>query len=64
MIKEWKSNVVILNKPVFKTKIKNLELSPEAKASMEAELVKEYSKLKVYATEQIVTGKQHYSSTL
>lgn len=50
MIKEWKSNVVILNKPVFKTKIKNLELSPEAKASMEAELVKEYSKLKVYAT--------------
>lgn len=49
MIKEWKSNVVILNKPVFKTKIKNLELSPEAKASMEAELVKEYSKLKVYA---------------
>lgn len=49
MIKEWKSNVVILDKPVFKTKIKNLELSPEAKASMEAELVKEYSKLKVYA---------------
>jgi len=50
MIKEWKSNVVILDKPVFKTKIKNLELSPEAKASMEAELVKEFSKLKVHAT--------------
>jgi|9_EtaG_2_1085328.scaffolds.fasta_scaffold05571_6 hypothetical protein len=54
-IKVWKSNAVILDKPEFKSKIKNLELSPEAKASMEEDLVKEYSKLKVYAVGKEVT---------
>lgn len=54
-IKVWKSNAVILDKPAFKSKIKDFELSPEAKASMESDLVKEYSKLKVYAVGADVT---------
>jgi|TARA_R110001592_G_scaffold77380_3_gene232970 hypothetical protein len=55
MIKEWKPNAVILDKPVFKSKIKNLELSPEAKESMEKDLVKEYGKLTVFAVGSDVT---------
>ena len=54
-IKVWKSNAIILDKPAFKSKIKDFELSPEAKESMEADLVKEYSKLKVYAVGKEVT---------
>lgn len=47
---KYQGKLVILDKPAYEPKIKGLELSPEAQASMEADLVKHYTKLKVYAT--------------
>jgi hypothetical protein len=46
---EYQGKIVILDKPVYEPKIKGLELSPEAQASMEADLVKHYTRLKVHA---------------
>lgn len=52
---EYQGKIVILDKPVYEPKIKGLELSPEAQASMEADLVKHYTRLKVYAVGGEVT---------
>lgn len=46
---KYQGKVVLLDKPVYEPKIAGLELSEEAKASMEKELVKHYTKLKVFA---------------
>lgn len=46
---KYQGKLVILDKPVYEPKIKGLELSPEAQASMEADLVKHYTRLTVHA---------------
>ena len=51
----YQGKVVILDKPAYETKIKGLELSPEAQASMEADLVKHYTRLVVHAVGEDVT---------
>jgi hypothetical protein len=45
----YQGKIVILDKPAYEPKIKGLELSPEAQASMEADLVKHYTRLTVHA---------------
>lgn len=54
-MKKYQGNVVILNKPTYESKIKGLELSPEAQASLEKDLVKHYTRLKVFAVGENVT---------
>lgn len=52
---KYQGKLVILDKPVYEPKIKGLELSPEAQASMEADLVKHYTRLTVHAVGEEVT---------
>lgn len=52
---EYQGKIVILDKPVYEPKIKGLELSPEAQVSMEADLVKHYTRLTVHAVGEDVT---------
>jgi hypothetical protein len=52
---KYQGKLVILDKPTYEPKIAGLELSPEAQASMEADLVKHYTKLKVHAVGEEVT---------
>ena len=52
---KYQGKIVILNKPAYEAKIKGLELSPEAQASMEADLVKHYTRLTVHAVGEDVT---------
>jgi hypothetical protein len=52
---KYQGKVVILDKPAYEPKIKGLELSPEAQASMEADLVKHYTRLTVHAVGEDVT---------
>lgn len=51
----YQGKIVILDKPAYEPKIKGLELSPEAQASMEADLVKHYTRLTVHAVGEDVT---------
>ena len=46
---KYQGKIVILDKPTYEPKVKGLELSPEAQASMEADLVKHYTRLTVHA---------------
>lgn len=52
---KYQGKIVLLDKPVYEPKIKGLELSPEAQASLESDLVKHYTRLKVYAVGEEVT---------
>lgn len=52
---KYQGKLVILDKPTYEPKIKGLELSPEAQASMEADLVKHYTRLTVHAVGEEVT---------
>jgi len=52
---KYQGKIVILDKPAYETKIKGLEHSPEAQASMEADLVKHYTRLTVHAVGEDVT---------
>lgn len=52
---KYQGKIVLLDKPVYESKVKGLELSPEAQASMEADLVKHYTRLKVHAVGEEVT---------
>jgi hypothetical protein len=52
---KYQGKIVILDKPAYEPKIKGLELSEEAKASLEADLVKHYTRLKVHAVGEDVT---------
>jgi hypothetical protein len=54
-MKKYQGKLVVLDRPVYESKIKGLELSPEAQASMEADLVKHYTRLKVHAVGEDVT---------
>ena len=54
-MQKWQGKIVLLDKPVYESAIKGLELSPEAQASMEADLVKHYTRLKVYAVGEDVS---------
>lgn len=54
-MKKYQKTVVLLDKPVYESKIAGLELSPDAKASMDSELVKHYTRLKVFAVGEDVT---------
>lgn len=51
----YQGKIVILDKPAYEPKIKGLELSSEAQASLEAELVKHYTRLVVHAVGEDVT---------
>jgi hypothetical protein len=52
---KYQGKIVILDKPTYEPKVKGLELSPEAQASMEADLVKHYTRLTVHAVGEDVT---------
>lgn len=52
---KYQGKVVLLDKPTYESKVKGLELSPDAQASMEADLVKHYTRLKVHAVGEEVT---------
>lgn len=52
---KYQGKIVILDKPTYEPKVKGLELSPDAQASMEAELVKHYTRLVVHAVGEDVT---------
>ena len=52
---KYQGKIVILDKPTYEPKVKGLELSPDAQASMEADLVKHYTKLTVHAVGEDVT---------
>lgn len=52
---KYQGKIVLLDKPAYESKIAGLELSPEAQASMEADLVKHYTRLKVFAVGEEVT---------
>jgi len=54
-MQKWQGKIVLLDKPVYESAIKGLELSQEAQASLEADLVKHYTRLKVYAVGEDVT---------
>jgi hypothetical protein len=54
-MQKWQGKIVLLDKPTYESKIKGLELSPDAQASMEADLVKHYTRLKVHAVGEDVT---------
>lgn len=51
----YQGKIVILDKPAYEPKIKGLELSPEAQASLESDLVKHYTRLTVHAVGEDVT---------
>lgn len=51
----YQGKIVILDKPAYEPKIKGLELSSEAKTSLEAELVKTFTRLVVHAVGKDVT---------
>ena len=52
---KYQGKIVILDKPAYEPKIKGLELSPEAQASLESDLVKHYTRLTVHAVGEDVT---------
>lgn len=52
---KYQGKIVILDKPTYEPKVKGLELSPDAQASMEAELVKHYTRLTVHAVGEEVS---------
>ncbi len=54
-MQKWQGKLVLLDKPVYESAIKGLELSPEAQASMEADLVKHYTRLRVHAVGEDVS---------
>jgi hypothetical protein len=54
-MKKYQGKIILIDKPSYESPIKGLELSANAKAEMEADLVKHYAKLKVYAVGEEVT---------
>ena len=52
---KYQGKIVILDKPTYEPKVKGLELRPDAQASMEADLVKHYTRLTVHAVGEEVT---------
>ena len=54
-MKKYQGKIILVDKPNYESSIKGLELSATDKALMEAELVKHYTKLKVYAVGEEVT---------
>lgn len=52
---KYQGKVVLIDKPVYESKIAGLELSADAQAAMEAELMKHYRKLTVFAVGEAVT---------
>jgi hypothetical protein len=54
-MKKYQGKIILIDKPSYESPIKGLELSAADKKAMELDLVKHYTKLKVYAVGEEVT---------